>query len=91
MASTDCIYRRTTAGQSALESGAPLPPPLRRVLGLVEADIHSRMLRTLLRQHTDGAISEWAAQLVRLGLIESLPVLEEHDLDFTGSLPALRP
>jgi len=83
---TDCIYRRTPAGKSAWEEGAPLPPPLRRLLGLVDDDVHSKMLPKLLRQHTEGSIAEWIAQLQRLGLIESLPVLEEHDLDFTGSL-----
>jgi hypothetical protein len=83
---TDCIYRRTPAGKSAWDESAPLPPPLRRLLGLIEADVHSKMLPKLLRQHTEGAIADWAAQLQRLGLIESLPVLEEHDLDFTGSL-----
>ena len=40
----------------------------------------------LLRQHTEGAIAEWASQLQKLGLIESLPMPQEHDLDFTGSL-----
>jgi hypothetical protein len=83
---SDCIYRRTPAGKSAWEESAPLPPPLRRLLGLIEADVHSRMLPKLLRQHTEASIREWLGQLQRLGLIESLPVLEEHDLDFTGSL-----
>jgi len=83
---SDCIFRRTAAGRSAWDEGAPLPPPLRRLLGLIESDVHSRMLPRLLRGHTEGSIKEWAGQLQRLGLIESLPVLEEHDLDFTGSL-----
>lgn len=83
---SDCIYRRTAAGKSAWDESAPLPPPLRRLLGLIDNDVHSRMLPRLLRQHTEGSIAEWVAQLKRLGLIESLPVLEEHDLDFTGSL-----
>jgi hypothetical protein len=82
----DCIYRRTPAGKSAWDEGAPLSPPLRRLLGLIDHDIHSKMLPTLLRQFTGGVVADWAAQLQKLGLIESLPVLEEHDLDFTGSL-----
>jgi hypothetical protein len=87
---TDCIYRRTPAGKSAWDDGAPLSPPLRRLLGLIEADVHSKMLPKLLRQHTEASISEWAGQLQRLGLIESLPVLEDHDLDFTGNFLAQR-
>jgi hypothetical protein len=83
---SDCIYRRTPAGKSAWDVSAPLPPPLRRLLGLIDTDVHSRMLPKLLRQHTEASIAEWVTQLKRLGLIESLPVLEEHDLDFTGSL-----
>jgi hypothetical protein len=86
----DCIYRRTAAGNSAWDEGAPLPPPLRRLLGLIESDVHSKMLAKLLRQHTETSIKEWAGQLQRLGLIESLPVLEQHDLDFTGSLVVQR-
>ena len=83
----ECIYRRTPAGNSAWDEGAPLAPPLRRLLGLIDHDIHSKMLPKLLRQHTQGVVAEWAAKLQQLGLIESLPVLDEHDLDFTGSLP----
>ena len=82
----DCIYRRTPAGKSAWDERAPLAPPLRLLLGLLDHDIHSNMLPGLLRQHTQGAVAEWTAQLQKMGLIEVLPVLEEHDLDFTGSL-----
>jgi len=82
----DCIYRRTPAGKSAWDEGAPLPPPLRVLLGLIDHDIHSKMLPGLLRQYTEGAVAGWASQLQKLGLIEVLPVLQEHDLDFTGSL-----
>ena len=82
----DVIYRRTLAGTSAWDAGAPLPPPLRVLLGLIDHDIHSKMLPGLLRQYTEGAVAAWASQLQKLGLIEVLPVLEEHDLDFTGSL-----
>ena len=82
----DVIYRRTAAGKSAWDEGAPLAPPLRRLLGLIEHDIHSKMLPGLLREYTEGAVADWASKLQKLGLIEVLPVLEEHDLDFTGSL-----
>jgi hypothetical protein len=82
----DCIYRRTPAGKSAWDEAAPLPPPLRRLLGLIDHDMHSKMLPRLLRQPTEAAIADWASQLQKLGLIELLPVLEEHDLDFTDNL-----
>jgi len=82
----DCIYHRTPAGKSAWDEAAPLSPPLRLLLGLIDHDTHSKMLPRLLRQHTEGAIAEWASQLQKLGLIESLPMPQEHDLDFTGSL-----
>jgi hypothetical protein len=85
MASTDCIYRRTEAGQSAVESGAPLAPPLRRILGLVEAETHSHVLRRLLRHHTENVLADWLSQLHKLGLLETLPSHLEHDLDFTGN------
>ena len=85
MASTDYIYRRTVAGHSAVESDAPIAPPLRRVLGLIDAETHSHVLRRLLRQYTDTMVADWLAQLERLGLVETLPTQVEHDLDFTGS------
>ena len=58
MASTDCIYRRTVAGQSAWDSGAPLAAPLLRVLSLVEAEMHSHILRRLLRHHAESAVAD---------------------------------
>lgn len=84
--SNDCIYRRTAAGQSALDSGAPLAAPLLRVLGLIEAGMHSHVLRRLLRHHADSSVTDWIAQLERLGLAEALPSRLEHNLDFTDSL-----
>jgi hypothetical protein len=85
MASSDYIYRRTQAGQSAWESRAPLPTPLRRVLGIVEVDTHSHVLRRRLREHQESAVTDWLSQLERLGLLEKLPSHLDHDLDFTGN------
>jgi len=56
---TDCIYA-DSAGKSAWDESAPLPPPLRRLLGLIEATSTRRCCK-LLRQHTEGAIADWAA------------------------------
>jgi hypothetical protein len=86
MASTDCIYRRTVAGQSAWETEAPIAAPLRRVLGMVEGETHSNALRRLLSHHTDSNVAYWLSQLEKLGLLETLPCDLASDLDFTGSL-----
>ncbi len=83
---SDCIYRRTVAGQSAWDSGAPLAAPLLRVLSLIEAEMHSHILRRLLRHHAESAVADWISQLEKLGLVEAVPSHLEHDLDFTGSL-----
>lgn len=85
MASTELIYRRTVAGQSALETDAPLAAPLRRVLGLIEGETHSHALRRLLSHHTDSNVAYWLSQLEKLGLLEARPGHVEADLDFTGS------
>ena len=85
MASTDCIYRRTVAGQNVWETEAPLAEPLRRVLGLVEGETHAHALRKLLAHHTERNVAYWILQLQKLGLLEALPSHVEHDLDFTGS------
>jgi hypothetical protein len=85
MASTDCIYRRTVAGQSAWETEAPLTPPLRRVLGLVEGETHAHALRRLLGHHTESNLAYWLSQLQKLGLLEARASDLESDLDFTGS------
>jgi hypothetical protein len=85
MARADCIYRRTAAGRSAFETGAPLASPLRRILSLVEGETHSHVLRRLLRQHTENTVADWLSQLHKLGLLETLPSHVEHDLDFTGN------
>jgi hypothetical protein len=85
MANSDFIYRRTVAGWSALETGAPLAAPLRRILGLIEGETHSHVVRKLMRQHTETNVAEWLSQLQKLGLLEALPSQLVHDLDFTGS------
>jgi len=85
MATTDYIYRRSAAGQSALETDTPLAAPLRRVLALIEGQTHSHMVRKLLRDQTESNIAYWLSQLEKLGLLEARPTQIHHDLDFTGS------
>jgi hypothetical protein len=85
MATTDYIYRRSAAGQSALEADTPLATPLRRVLALIEGETHSHMVRKLLRDQTESNIAYWLSQLEKLGLLEARSSQIDHDLDFTGS------
>src|SRR5258706_587961 len=81
------LYARETGhGMTFDVEGAPRPPPLRGLPGLTARNIHSKLLPALLRRFGGGVAGEWASQLKNPGLIEPVPVLEEHDLDFTGSL-----
>lgn len=92
MASKARIYRRTAAGKRAWESSdSKVPAEYRRVLGLLETETHSDVIRGFLRRHSDKLIFEWFDRLEQLGLLESTPAKEQHDLDFTTSfkLPAL--
>lgn len=84
MSNGDFIYRRTEAGHSACAGGAPLAAPLLRVLSLIEAEMHSHILRRLLRRHAEAIVTDWISQLQKLGLVEVVPSHLEHDLDFTG-------
>jgi len=85
MATSDYIYRRSTAGHSALQTDAPLAPPLRRLLVLIEGETHTHVIRKLLHDHTESNIGNWLSQLEKLGLVEARPSHLDHDLDFTGS------
>ena len=81
------IYRRTEAGKKTLESqDSKVPAEHRRVLGLVETDAHSDVIRGFLRRHSDKLIFEWLDTMEQLGLLESAPAEQQHDLDFTTSL-----
>jgi len=85
MATSDYIYRRSAAGHSALETDTPLAAPLRRVLGLIEGETHSHVVRKLLRDHTESNVAYWLSQLEKLGLLEARASQLDHDLYFTGS------
>ena len=81
------IYRRTEAGLRACESpDSGLHAQQRSILGLVESDTHSDLIRnTLRRRFGEKQVDEWLSDLVTRGFLEALPVTAEHDLDFTGS------
>jgi hypothetical protein len=88
MARTEQIYRRTEAGLRAYESpDSGLHAQQRAVLGLIESDTHSDLIRnTLRRRFGDKQVGEWLSDLEKRGFLEALAVTAEHDLDFTGSL-----
>ncbi len=79
------IFRRTEAGSAAFEDqNSGLPAQYRRILRVIAAETHSDVLRDLLRCYSETQIVEWLAELLTLGLLESVPDAAEHDLDFTG-------
>jgi hypothetical protein len=79
------IFRRTKAGSAAFEDqNSGLPAQYRRILHAIAAETHSDVLRNLLRCYSETQIVRWLAELLTLGLLESVPEAAEHDLDFTG-------
>lgn len=77
------VYRRTESGLKAWRDRDPsLSDEHRRILGLIEAETHWDVIRTLLRRHADY---QRLAELEALGLIASQTGTADHDLDFTGS------
>jgi hypothetical protein len=79
------IFRRTQAGSAAFEDqNSGLPAKYRRILRVITAETHSDVLRALVRCYSETQIVEWLAELLTLGLLESVPDGAEHDLDFTG-------
>lgn len=92
MPSAGRIYRMSDYGRQAWKSEDPsVPTAYRRILGMLDTDTHSDVIRGYLRRYPDALIFEWLAELEELGLAESRPSEQEYDLDFTGSftLPML--
>jgi hypothetical protein len=85
MSTSARIFRRTAAGSAAFgDQNSGLPAQYRRILRVMTAEIHSDVLRVLLRCYSETQLVDWLAELLTLGLIESVPDTAEHDLDFTG-------
>lgn len=83
MAKVERIYRRTESGSKAwLAQDPAVSEEHRRILGLIQGDMHSDVIRTLLRRHVDY---QRLADLEVEGLIVSEAAAAVHDLDFTGS------
>jgi hypothetical protein len=87
----DRIYRRTWAGQRAWEVQAPkVSPECWKVLGSIGAGAHTAMVCASLQNCSEEDIQEWLAQLEQIGLVESVPVVDKNDLDFTGNFELAR-
>jgi CheY-like chemotaxis protein len=74
MASGGKLYRRTDAGADAVASGdVAVPSDYRRILALVETEMHGDAIRGSLRQYPDALLAEWLDELEELALLESRP------------------
>lgn len=83
------IYRRTEAGRRAWDmQSTQVPLDHRRVLGLIDAEIHADSLRARLVRYSEPELLEFLAELELRGLVESQEDVAENDLDFTASLNA---
>jgi hypothetical protein len=79
------IFRRTEAGSAAFkDQHSGLPAQYRRILRVISGETHSDVVRDLLRCYSETQIVQWLAELMTLGLLESVPDTAEHDLDFTS-------
>jgi CheY-like chemotaxis protein len=86
------IYRMSTSGRRAWEKeDATVPAAFRRILGMLDAETHTDVMRGYLRRYPDELILEWLAELEELGLVESRPDKASHDLDFTGNFKQPQP
>jgi len=87
MAQPGRILRLTESGRKAWDTqDAKVPRDYRRILGLIETEAHSDVIRGYLRRYPDKLILEWLSELEDLGLVESAADAASHDLDFTSSL-----
>jgi hypothetical protein len=91
MVIVDRIYRRTWAGQRAWDAQVrKVSPECWKVLGSIGAGTHAALVRASLQNCSEEDVQEWLAQLERIGLVESVPVVDENDLDFTGNFHLAR-
>jgi hypothetical protein len=81
------LYRRSEAGTAAWQrQDAGVPVEYRRVLGLVEGDMHPDTLRARFPRLSPEATARLLDELVERGLLEAVEALEQHDFDFTNTL-----
>lgn len=88
MAESARIYRRTEAGSKAWDlQDARVPLDYRRILGLLQGELHFDSLRNALSaRFSEAALREMLLDLEKRGLVASQAEGEQHDLDFTASL-----
>ena len=87
MATPGRIYRRTETGRKAWDTqNAGVPLELRRVLGIITAEMHSDEIRVRVGRYTEDGLREMLTELESRGLLESQPEAAEQDLDFTTEL-----
>ena len=80
------LYRRTQAGTAAWQrQDVRVPLEFRRVLGVVDGEMHPDALRGRL-PFTEIGLNHLLEELVEQGFLEAVEASENHDLDFTGSL-----
>jgi len=79
------LYRRTKAGIVAWQrQDSSVPLEFRRVLGVIEGDMHPDSFRARL-PFTATGLAELLEDLVEDGYLEAVEAAESHDLDFTGN------
>jgi hypothetical protein len=80
------LYRRTPAGTAAWQrQDTNVPLEFRRVLGVIDGDMHPDSFRGRL-PFTEVGLSHVLEELVEQGFLEAVEAAEHHDLDFTGNL-----
>ena len=81
------IYRRTETGRKAWDTqNSSVPLELRRVLGIITADMHSDEIRVRVGRYSEDGLRDLLIDLESRGLLESQPEAAEQDLDFTTEL-----
>jgi len=84
MTTSGRIYRRTEAGRKAWDTqNTGVPLEYRRVLGVIEADVHCDSLSAIFSRHSEVELVELLAELELRALIESQEDVAGNDLDFT--------
>ena len=79
------LYRRTEAGRLAWQrQDAAVPIEYRRILGMIENDVHPDNLRARLSRYSEAELHHLLDELVELGLLATVDAKAHHDLDFTG-------
>jgi hypothetical protein len=80
------LYRRTGKGTAVWQRQDPrVPLEFRRILGIVDGDMHPDSMRGRL-PFTEIGLQQLLEELVEEGFLEAVDASDTHDLDFTGSL-----